>query len=366
MRGRRASLRGARAIVFSRDARPDRGQEPAQAVPEGPGRGGRGPLRRRRGGLRPARTERRREDHDARDDRGPHAAGRRRDRGLRAHVEPGRAADPGAHRRAASGDESLQQDHAAGGPRPLRQLLPEEAGDRGAPRPRSARRQGRLLSRHALRRAGPASRARPGARERSRGRLPGRAHGGPRPPGAKVPVGRRAQDEGRGAYHDAHHALHGRGRGALRPARDPRSRQDPALRHSGGAHRRPRNPERHRAHVRRGRARARRVRGAARPRRSRRGATSGRSRRRTRRLSCRGSSRRSRASASPTTRSTCAARRSRTFSSSSPAAACAIERRNRDAPAESVPAPRGSSFASSGGSTCGIAAPCSGRSSSRC
>ena len=102
-------------------------REPAQAVPEGPRRGGRGPLRRRRRGLRPARTERRRQDHDARDDRGPHAAGRRRDRDLRPQLAPERAGDPLPDRRAAAGDEPLQQDHAARGARPLRQLLPEAA-----------------------------------------------------------------------------------------------------------------------------------------------------------------------------------------------------------------------------------------------
>jgi len=162
-----------------------------------------------------------REDDDPRDDRGP---SRRRRRTIEISGLNWRQNAPEIARAigvAAAGDEPLQQDHAARGARPLRQLLPEE--DRHCELLDLVQLKDKADSYHVTLSGGqgPAPRARTRARERPGGDLPRRAG---RPASTRRAAGRsggRPEDEGRGPDDDAHDALHGRGRGALRPA--PRS-----------------------------------------------------------------------------------------------------------------------------------------------
>ena len=82
-----------------------------------------------------------------------------------------------------------------------------------------ARRQGRQPGRGPVRRSEPTALDRLRTGPRSRGRVPRRADRGARPAGPPQPVGPAVRAQRQRPHGGAHHALHGRGRGALRPGR---------------------------------------------------------------------------------------------------------------------------------------------------
>ena len=86
-----------------------------------------------------------------------------------------------------------------------------------------------------LRRPAPAAVRRAGARQQPRARLPRRADDRDGPGRAAGAVGRRPRDPGRRAARCSYDALHGGGRGPVRPGRDHGPRQDPRGRHRRGA-----------------------------------------------------------------------------------------------------------------------------------
>ncbi|PRD36849.1 UNVERIFIED_CONTAM: hypothetical protein NCL1_07485 [Trichonephila clavipes] len=180
--------------------------------------GGRRQLRRpSRHLLRTARPQRGRQDHQHRNDRRHHPGRQRRDtvqgpagrpgfpRGLR-HPVP-------AHRPAGLPDHA----RSAGA---VREVLPA-AGAAGAAGQRlPPRRLPRPLRHAPVRRPAPAPAAGAGADQRSRHRVPGRAHHRPRPAGATQLLVADPGPEGTRQDHHPDHALHGRGRAALRRTGD--------------------------------------------------------------------------------------------------------------------------------------------------
>ena len=185
--------------------------------------------RRDRGVLRHPRAQRRRQDHDARDDRG--AATPRRRGGPAARASRAgratRASCPGSAcscrpRRSSSGSPHVSRSDV--------RLALRRAASAGRRVAGAGRAHGEGLDAHreAVRRAAPAARDRvcPGARPRDR--LPRRADRGDRSAGPAEPVGPAALAERGRPDGRADHALPGRGRVALRPRRDHGPRPDPA------------------------------------------------------------------------------------------------------------------------------------------
>ena len=103
-----------------------------------------------------------------------------------------------------------------------------------------AGRQGRHPGRGPVRRAGAAALDRVRAGARPRGGVPRRADRRARPAGPAQPVGPAVRAQRLRPHRGADHALHGRGRGAVRPGRDHGPRPDPRARHPGRAGARPR------------------------------------------------------------------------------------------------------------------------------
>ena len=101
------------------------------------------------------------------------------------------------------------------------------------------RRQGRLPGRGPVGRPGPAAVDRVGAGARAGGRVPRRADRRARPAGPPQPLGPAVRAQRLRPHGRPDHALHGRGRGALRPGRDHGRRQDPPVRLAGRADPRP-------------------------------------------------------------------------------------------------------------------------------
>ena len=120
--------------------------------------------------------------------------------------------------------------------------MPAARGRRlaGAGRPR---RQGRHPRRGPLRRAGAAALDRLRAGARPRGGVPRRADRRARPAGPAQPVGPAVRAQRLRPHGRADHALHGRGRGAVRPGRDHGPRPDPPARLAGRAGPRPRRAD---------------------------------------------------------------------------------------------------------------------------
>ena len=212
------------------------GRRAAQALRRHPG--GRRGVDRRRTGPDPgaARPQRRRQDHDGGDDRGAAPAGRGhrpRPRPRSAHRPAGGAA---AHRRAAPDHRALSAAHGARGAGPVPHLLRRRHGQRRrADRAARPGREGRQPDAHAVRRPGAAPVGGAGAGQPAGTGVHGRTDHGPGPAGAAGAVGHHPRRAAARRDHPAHHPLHGRGRGALRPGRDHGRRQD----HRRGAARPP-------------------------------------------------------------------------------------------------------------------------------
>ena len=197
----------------------------------------------RRGGVRLPRAQRRRQVlHDA-DDRLRVPAHRRR----AAHPRPG----PGSRRPARSGPGSAscpQQDTLDPELTVLENLtvyaryfgiprrVARERAD-GAARLRAAHRAGRRQGRAAVRRHEAPADDRPRAGQRARDRAARRADHRPRPAGPAPGVGAAVPAQAAGRHAGAHHALHGRGRAAVRPARGDGRRPDRRRGLAAGAHR---------------------------------------------------------------------------------------------------------------------------------
>ena len=184
--------------------------------------------------LRPARLQRRRQDHDREDP--VHAAqGRRGDRHRRRlrrrHPAGGRAGVHQPHRavRRRGRDPHRAGEPGAGGPA----AAPEgRRPDRGRPAgPLPAHRRGAATGVDVLRRHAPPSRHRDEPDRGPAGDLPGRADHRPRP--AVSGRGVEQRQGARRAGHDgaAHHAVPRRGRASRRPDRDPPRGTDHRERH---------------------------------------------------------------------------------------------------------------------------------------
>ena len=193
--------------------------------------------------LRHPRPERRRQDHDAGDDRGAAPARRGHGQGAR---PAGLAAQPallpriGVQLQASSFFERLTAREQI---RTFAALYGVGRAGRGRVAGAGrAGRQGRHPGRGPLRRPGAAALDRLRAGPRPRGGLPRRADRGARPAGPAQPVGPALRAQRLRPHRRADHALHGRGRGALRPGRDHGPRPDPPARHAGRAGPRPRRP----------------------------------------------------------------------------------------------------------------------------
>ena len=159
---------GTAALIFGGDD--ERVGDPRRGLAQGlPRTRGGGPRRRwpdaRREGrrmLRPARTQRRGEDHNRRDPRRLDRPNLWHRPGFGSNLDRGRARHPGADRGHAPGDPVPREVHRPGDHAPLPQLLPRRPGaDRGSPPGRPGI-QGRDVHRDPLRR--PAATARGGDR----------------------------------------------------------------------------------------------------------------------------------------------------------------------------------------------------------
>src|SRR3989454_6871908 len=170
--------------------------------------------------LRPPGTERRRQDHHRGNPRGPERAHGRPRRGPGDAVGPGRESAAAAARRLAAGDAPSRQAHRGGEPAHVPLVLPAGATHRGGARAGGPLRQARLLDRAALRRAEAAARGRLRLGQRPGTALPRRADHGARSAVPAAALGRRAGFQVARQDGAAHHALHGRGRAALRPRGD--------------------------------------------------------------------------------------------------------------------------------------------------
>ena len=151
----------------------------------------------------------------------------------RARHGPGsrRSADPGPARRGAPGGQPRHRADGVGQPHDLRAVLrPAARRDpppgRRAARVRAALRPARLAGRSALRRHEAPAHDRAGAHQPARGAAPRRADHRSRPAGPAHAVGASVPPEAERRHARAHDALHGRGRAALRPARDHGRRPD--------------------------------------------------------------------------------------------------------------------------------------------
>ena len=203
-----------------------------------------------RRGVRLPRAQRRGQVvHDA-DDRLRVAALRRHAPGARHGSGHRRPADPRPHRRRAAAGQPRHRAHRPGEPGGLRAVLRALPGARAregrrAAGVRPAHRPGRRAGRAALGRHEAAADDRPLPGQRPRAAAARRADHRARPAGPPPAVGAALPAQARGRHPDHHHALHGRGRAAVRPAgRDGRrgdrrrgfaGRADRALLHARGA-----------------------------------------------------------------------------------------------------------------------------------
>ena len=198
----------------------DRGPRPPQELRAGGSGPGRLVLRGPRRGLRPARPQRGRQDHDGRDPGGlPRALGRRR-RGAGPRPRGPRPRPPAARRRGAPELRLPPPADPARGGGARRARLPEAARPARDDRAGGPRGQVRRAHQGALRR--PAATARPGdgAGWRPGADLPGRAHHRLRPRRPARGLERRPRAEGPGQDRRADHPLPGRGPDAGRPRGD--------------------------------------------------------------------------------------------------------------------------------------------------
>ena len=189
---------------------------------------------RPRRGIRPARAQRRRQDHHGGDPGGLSRAHRRR--GVGARPRSGQALDRAAptHRHSAAVGRHLQPHHAARGARALGELLSAPArGRRGAGAGRAGRAGGRAQPQAVGRAAAPAG-LRAGARWRPRADLPGRADHRLRSGRPPRRVGDRARPARAGQDDPADHPLPRRGTGAGRPRGDRQGRAHPGDRAAAG------------------------------------------------------------------------------------------------------------------------------------
>ena len=187
--------------------------------------------RRARRDLRLPRPERRRQELDDADDRRGLARERRHPPRPRPRPRAGRAGDPGAARGRPAGGQPRPRAQRRREPAGLRPLLRpaarrDQAAERGAARLRAAGRPPRRKGGVALGRDEAAADNRAGAHQHARADAAGRADHRARPAGPPCALGPSipAQAAGRDARPDD--ALHGRGRAALRPARDHGPRED--------------------------------------------------------------------------------------------------------------------------------------------
>ncbi len=194
----------------------------------------RGPARLR---LRPARTQRRGQEHDHRNDRGPAPAhlGRHRGAGARRPAPPRQG--QAAHRRPIAEHQFLSAPDDARGARTLRQFLRSLAASGGFNRRGEPGGKGRCSHGEPVRRTAPAPRRRRRAGQRSRHRLPRRADDRPRPAGAPRLMGHHFAPARPRQDRDAHDPLPRRSRKALRSDCDHRSRPDHCVRQPARAHR---------------------------------------------------------------------------------------------------------------------------------
>src|SRR5438132_1654409 len=187
--------------------------------------------------LRPAGTERRRQDHHGGNPRGPERAHGRPRRGPGDAVGPGRESAAAAARRLAAGDAPSRQAHRGGEPAHVPFVLPAGAVPRGGARAGGPLGQANRLDGAALRRAEAAARRRLRLGERPGAALPRRAHDRPRSAVPAAALGRRAGIQVARQDGAAHHALHGGGRAALRRRGDRGQAQGDRNGHSPGTDR---------------------------------------------------------------------------------------------------------------------------------
>ena len=217
------------------------GSRPAQELRERRGGARRGRRRGARRDLRLPGPERRGQVvHDA-DDRvrvapvGRVAAGAGDGPGRR------RSADPGSHRRRPAARQPRHRADGPGEPGGLRAVLRSVPGARAgegrrADGVRPARRPGGRGRRVAVGRHETAAHDRPLAGERPRAAAARRADHRARPAGPPPALGPAVPAQGRGGHADRHHALHGRGRAAVRPAGGDGRRGDRRRGLTGRAH----------------------------------------------------------------------------------------------------------------------------------
>ena len=218
-----------------RDGIGHRGGQPQETLRLAGRRRGRFLPGRPGGDLRPARPQRRREDHHGGVPPGAAARGRRPGAG------PGTgpaAADPAApppDRVPAPGGGAPRPPQGVGGPGPVRLARAHRDRLAGADGAVGADRQAEGVVRRPVGRAAPAPVRGAGAGERPRGGVPGRADPGAGPRGPAGGLGAHPRDQGARRHGGAGHPLHGRGRAALRPDRGGRRRAGGRHRHAAGA-----------------------------------------------------------------------------------------------------------------------------------
>ena len=133
-------------------------------------------------------------------------------------------ADPRPHRRGPAAGQPRRRAHRPAEPAGLRALLRAAPGARAreghrAAGVRPAHRPRRRAGRAAVGRHEAAAHHRQVAGQRPRAAAARRAHHRARPAGPAPAVGAAVPAQARGRHPDHHHALHGRGRAAVRPAR---------------------------------------------------------------------------------------------------------------------------------------------------
>src|SRR5882724_9396227 len=175
--------------------------------------------------LRPARAQRRRQDHHGGDPRGPERTHGRQRRGARNAVGERRACAAPAARRLPSGDAPARPADGGGEPPHVPIVLPARPAGRGGPRPGGAAGEAYLLDGTPLRRAEAAPCRRLRAGERSGSAVSRRAHHRARSTVPPAALGRGARIQGPRQDGAADDALHGRGRAPLRPRRHRRQGQ---------------------------------------------------------------------------------------------------------------------------------------------
>ena len=190
--------------------------------------------------LRPARTQRRRQDHGGTDAGHPAETRRRQRPGLRPRRR--RQADAVRSRVSLTGSVRVGRRgpdrHRKSGPAGPAARLPQAAGPRaGRPAARGVRadRRGRPSGEEVLRRHAPAHRHRRQHPQHSRPAVPGRADDRARPAQPQPGLGHHPGRRGQRHHGPAHHAIPGRGRPARRPDRGDRPRQGDRRGHAGPA-----------------------------------------------------------------------------------------------------------------------------------